>query len=110
MCGQESRKPWELHKSSFFWGVGSWAGCVLASKAIDLDRDRIRKLRGETVPEFVRNSKGRVDFELRTCIRKKARRARGLGSDPGLDLAISHSSNSLGWSKIVNDFSTIVTV
>ncbi len=39
-----------------FGGVGSWAGCVLASKAIDLDRDRIRKLRGETVPEFVRNS------------------------------------------------------
>ncbi len=46
-------------------------GVLLASKAIDLDRDRIRKLRGETVPEFVRNSKGRVDFELRTCIRKK---------------------------------------
>jgi hypothetical protein len=51
--------------------VGNWAGCVLASKAIDLDRDRIRKLRGETVPEFVQNSEGRVDFELRTCIRKK---------------------------------------
>ncbi len=43
----------------------------MASKAIDLDPDRIRELRGETVPEFVRNSKGRVDFELRTCIRKK---------------------------------------
>ncbi len=41
MCGQESREPWELHKSSFFGGVGSWAGCVLASKAIDLDHDRI---------------------------------------------------------------------
>jgi hypothetical protein len=40
MCGQESREPWELHKSSFFWGVGSWAGCVLASKAIELDRER----------------------------------------------------------------------
>jgi hypothetical protein len=38
----------------------------LASKAIELDRERFRKLRGETEPEFVRNSKGRVDIELRT--------------------------------------------
>jgi hypothetical protein len=44
--------------------VGSWAGCVLASKAIELDRERFRKLRGET--EFVRHLKCLVDFELRT--------------------------------------------
>jgi hypothetical protein len=49
-----------------FWGVGSWAGCVLASKAIELDRERFRKLRGETETEFVRNLKCLVDFELRT--------------------------------------------
>ncbi len=39
-------------------------GVLLASKAIELDRERFRKLCGETEPEFVRNSKGRVDFEL----------------------------------------------
>ena len=45
-------------------GVGSWAGCVLASKAIELDRKRFRKLGGETETEFVRNLKCLVDFEL----------------------------------------------
>ncbi len=44
---------------------GGWAGCVLSSKAIDLDRDRFGKLHGETESEFVRNSKGLVAFELR---------------------------------------------
>jgi hypothetical protein len=43
----------------------------LASKAIELDRERFRKLCGETEPKFVRNSKGRVNIELRTLIRKK---------------------------------------
>jgi hypothetical protein len=38
----------------------------LASKAIELDRERFRKLGGETKPEFVQNSKGRVNIELRT--------------------------------------------
>jgi hypothetical protein len=38
----------------------------LSSKAIDLDRHRFGKLLGETEPEFVQNSKGLVDFELRT--------------------------------------------
>jgi hypothetical protein len=37
----------------------------LSSKAIELDRDRFGKLLSETEPEFVRNSKGLVDFELR---------------------------------------------
>jgi hypothetical protein len=37
----------------------------LASKAIVLDRDRFRKLRGETEPEFVRNSKGLVAVAIR---------------------------------------------
>jgi hypothetical protein len=41
----------------------------LASKAIELDCERLRKLRGETETEFVRNLKFLVDFELRT--RKK---------------------------------------
>jgi len=36
----------------------------LASKAIELDRERFRKLRGETETEFVRNLKCLVDFEL----------------------------------------------
>jgi hypothetical protein len=43
----------------------------LASKAIELDRERFRKLRGETETESVRNLKCLVDFELRTLIRKK---------------------------------------
>ncbi len=46
--------------------MGSWAGCVLASKVIELDRERLRNLRGETEIEFVRNSKVLVDFEVRT--------------------------------------------
>ena len=40
-------------------------GCVLASIAIELDRERFRKLLGETETEFVRNSKVLVDFEVR---------------------------------------------
>ena len=46
------------------WAVG--AGCVLASIAIELDRERLRNLRGETETEFVRNSNILVDFEVRT--------------------------------------------
>jgi hypothetical protein len=56
----------ETHQIRILWGVGSWAGCVLASKAIELDRERLRNLRGETEIEFVRNSKVLVDFEVRT--------------------------------------------
>ncbi len=41
------------------WAVG--AGCVLASIANELDA-----LRGETVTEFVRNSKVPLDFVVRT--------------------------------------------
>ncbi len=41
----------------------------MASKAIELDRERFRKLRGETVTEFVRNSKGLV--AVANAIRKK---------------------------------------
>jgi hypothetical protein len=59
----------ETHQIRILWGVGSWAGCVLASKAIELDRERLKKLRGETVTEFVRNSKGLV--AVATAIRKK---------------------------------------
>jgi hypothetical protein len=50
----------------FGGGVGSWAGCVLASKVIKLDHERFRKLRGETETEFVRNLKCLFDFELPT--------------------------------------------
>jgi hypothetical protein len=49
--------------------LGGWAvvaGCVLASIAIELDRERCRNIRGETKTEFVRNSKVLVDFEVRT--------------------------------------------
>ncbi len=46
--------------------MGLWAGCVLASIAMELDRERFRKLLGETETEFVRNSKVLVDFEVRT--------------------------------------------
>ncbi len=42
------------------------AGCVLATIAIELDRERLRNLRAETETEFVRNSKVLVDFEVRT--------------------------------------------
>ncbi len=83
--------------------MGSWAGCVLASKAIDLDRDRIRKLRGETVLEFVAKFERPRRFRVSNMYqKKKARRARGLGSDPGLDLAIPRSSNSLECPCAVN--------
>ncbi len=46
------------------WVIG--AGCVLASIANELDRERLRNLRGETETEIVRNSKVLVDFEVRT--------------------------------------------
>jgi hypothetical protein len=54
------------HQITILWGVGRWAGCVLASIAIKLDRKRLRNLRGETETESVRNSKVLVDFEVRT--------------------------------------------
>ncbi len=36
----------------------------MASIAIELNRERFRKLLGETKTEFVRNSKVLVDFEV----------------------------------------------
>jgi hypothetical protein len=62
-------KPWETHQTRNFkelLGGGLRAGCVLASIAIELDRERLRNLRGETETEFVRNSKVLVDFDVRT--------------------------------------------
>jgi hypothetical protein len=38
----------------------------LASIAIELDRERLRNLRGETETVFVQNSKVLVHFEVRT--------------------------------------------
>ncbi len=38
----------------------------MASIANELDRERLRNLRGETKTVFVRNSKVRVDFEVQT--------------------------------------------
>jgi hypothetical protein len=67
----------------------------LASIAIELDRERFRKLRGETETEFVRNLKCLVDSSFEHESEKKSRRARGLGSDSGLNLAISRFTNSL---------------
>ena len=54
------------HQIRILWGVGRWAGCVLVSIANELDRERLRNLRGETETEFVRNSNVLVDFEVRT--------------------------------------------
>ena len=54
------------HQIKILWGVGRWAGCVLVSIANELDRERLRNLRGETETEFVRNSNVLVDFEVRT--------------------------------------------
>ncbi len=54
------------HQIRILWGVGRWAGCVLASIANELDRERCRNIRGETETEFVQNSKVLVDFEVRT--------------------------------------------
>ena len=63
-------KPWETHQTrnykELLGGGGLRAGCVSASIAIELDRERLRNLRGETETEFVRNSKVLVDFEVRT--------------------------------------------
>ena len=41
-------------------------GVCIGSKAIELDHERFRKLRGKTETEFVRNLKVLVDFEVRT--------------------------------------------
>jgi hypothetical protein len=63
MCCQESRETVGNTPIQDFFG--GWAD-VRASKAIELDRERFGKLRGETETEFVRNLKCLVDFELRT--------------------------------------------
>ena len=62
-------EPWETHQTRNYkelLGGGLRAGCVLASIAIELDRERLRNLRDVTETEFVRNSKVLVDFEVRT--------------------------------------------
>jgi hypothetical protein len=68
--GQEISTEHTISEILGRWAVG--AGCVLASIAIELDRERFGKLLGETETEFVRNLKCLVDFELRTWIRKKS--------------------------------------
>ncbi len=76
----------ETHQIRILWGVGGWAGCVLASIAIELDREHFRKLLGETETEFVQNSKVLVDLEVSNMNpKKKSRRCLGLGLDSGLD-------------------------
>jgi hypothetical protein len=47
------------------WAVGAGCVIVLVSIANELDRERVRNLRGETETEIVRNSKVLVDFEVR---------------------------------------------
>jgi hypothetical protein len=59
-------KSASTHQIRILWWVGRWAGCVLVSIANELDRERLRNLRGETETEFVRNSNVLVDFEVRT--------------------------------------------
>jgi hypothetical protein len=62
-------KPWETHQTRNYkelLGGGLRAGCVLDSILIELDRERLRNLRGETETEFVQNLKVLVDFEVRT--------------------------------------------
>jgi hypothetical protein len=59
------QEPWEPHQFSFFW-IFLFYFILLASIAKELDRERLRNLRGETVTEFVRNSKVLVDFVVRT--------------------------------------------
>jgi hypothetical protein len=55
-------EPWETHqrRNHLYCNCNY---CVLASIAIELDRERFRKLRR---PGFVRNSNVLVDFEVRT--------------------------------------------
>jgi hypothetical protein len=57
------QEPWEPHQFSFF-GFFIFYFILLASKAIELERERLRNLRGETETEFVQNSKVLVDFEV----------------------------------------------
>jgi hypothetical protein len=56
----------ETHQIRILWGVGLMGGVCIGSIAIELDRERFRKLLGEAETEFVRNSKVLVDFEVRT--------------------------------------------
>jgi hypothetical protein len=49
-----------------FEGCRQLGGCVLVSIANELDRERLRNLRGETETEIVQNSNVLVDFEVRT--------------------------------------------
>ncbi len=81
-------KPWETpQRRNYLYCNCNY--CVLAAKAIELNRERLRNLRGETETEFVRNSKVLVDFEVNMNRKKKSCRCLGLGLDSGLHLAIS---------------------
>ena len=61
-----AKSAWNPGKHTKQGIIGGWADGrgVLASIAIELDRECFRKLLGKTETEFVRNLKCLVDFEL----------------------------------------------
>ena len=96
MCGQESRETLGNTPIQDFFGGGLMGGVC-----IGLESDRARS---RTLKKTSRRDRDRVcaKFEMPRRFRasnmnqkKKPRRARGLGSDSGLDLAISCFTNSL---------------
>ena len=54
------------HQIRILWGWADGRGVYWSRLANELDRERLRNLRGETETEIVRNSKVLVDFEVRT--------------------------------------------
>ncbi len=88
----------ETPQIRILWGVGSWAGCVLASTANEAGS---RTLEKSSQRDWDRDC---AKFESSRRFRgsnmkpkKKSCRCRGLGLDSGLDLAISRFIHSLGW-------------
>jgi hypothetical protein len=86
----------ETHQIRILWGVGSWAGCVLASTANEAGSRTLEKSsRRDRDWDCAKFKSSRWFRGSNMKPKKKSLRCRGLGLDSGLDLAISRFIHSL---------------
>jgi hypothetical protein len=87
MCGQHTNL-------AFFGGWAVGRGVYWPPKRLILIAIALENFAARPCPSLCEIRKAASISSFEHVSEKKAHRARGLGSDPGLDLAIPHSSNS----------------
>ena len=95
MCGYECMEPLEHTKQGIFEGWADGRGVYWPRKRWSWIAKALENFAARPSPSLceIRKAVSISSFEHES--EKKARRARGLGSDSGLDLAISRFTNSL---------------